>query len=93
MSTTQSPTQASHLAAEHGPHTEHPDYWMSKPEYNFEHFRAKHLLFDIQGTLADRGIPPGTEAPDFTLVRAGGGMVTLSDLRGKPVVLHFGSPT
>ncbi len=28
-------------------------------------------------------------APDFTLPRAGGGEVTLSDLRGKPVVLFF----
>lgn len=28
-------------------------------------------------------------APDFTLPRAGGGDVTLSDLRGKPVVLFF----
>jgi peroxiredoxin Q/BCP len=28
-------------------------------------------------------------APDFTLPRDGGGMVTLSDLRGAPVVLFF----
>ena len=32
---------------------------------------------------------PGVEAPDFTLPRDGGGTVTLSKLRGQPVVLFF----
>jgi len=32
---------------------------------------------------------PGTEAPDFDLPRDGGGTVSLSSLRGKPVVLYF----
>lgn len=31
----------------------------------------------------------GDTAPDFTLPTDGGGSVTLSDLRGKPVVLYF----
>lgn len=31
----------------------------------------------------------GATAPDFTLPTDGGGSVTLSDLRGKPVVLYF----
>lgn len=31
----------------------------------------------------------GTEAPDFTLPRDGGGNVTLSGQRGMPVVLYF----
>lgn len=31
----------------------------------------------------------GAKAPDFTLPRDGGGSVTLSDLRGGPVVLFF----
>ncbi len=31
----------------------------------------------------------GKPAPDFTLPTDGGGSVTLSDLRGKPVVLYF----
>ncbi|MFC7705125.1 thioredoxin-dependent thiol peroxidase [Plastorhodobacter daqingensis] len=34
-------------------------------------------------------IAPGTLAPDFTLPRDGGGTVTLSALRPKPVVLYF----
>ncbi|MGR3468926.1 MAG: thioredoxin-dependent thiol peroxidase [Shimia sp.] len=31
----------------------------------------------------------GTQAPDFTLPRDGGGTVSLSELRGKTVVLYF----
>ena len=34
-------------------------------------------------------IEPGTEAPDFTLPDQDGGEVTLSSLRGAPVVLYF----
>jgi peroxiredoxin Q/BCP len=34
-------------------------------------------------------IEPGQPAPDFTLPRDGGGEVTLSALRGRPVVLYF----
>jgi peroxiredoxin Q/BCP len=34
-------------------------------------------------------IEPGQPAPDFTLPRDGGGEVSLSGLRGRPVVLYF----
>ncbi|MGH2843487.1 MAG: thioredoxin-dependent thiol peroxidase, partial [Solirubrobacteraceae bacterium] len=34
-------------------------------------------------------LEPGDAAPDFTLPDQEGGPVTLSDLRGKPVVLYF----
>jgi peroxiredoxin Q/BCP len=34
-------------------------------------------------------LSPGAEAPDFTLPRDGGGTITLSQFRGKPVVLFF----
>ena len=34
-------------------------------------------------------IEEGTPAPDFTLQSDAGETVTLSDLRGKPVVLYF----
>ena len=34
-------------------------------------------------------IEEGTEAPDFTLPDQDGEDVTLSDLRGRPVVLYF----
>lgn len=33
--------------------------------------------------------PTGTPAPDFTLPRVGGGEVSLSSYRGRPVVLAF----
>ena len=34
-------------------------------------------------------VPVGSEAPDFTLTAIDGSEVTLSGLRGKPVVLVF----
>lgn len=61
--------------------------------YNFEHFRAKHLLQDIQRSIVNQGVIPGEMAPDFELPRAGGGSLRLSGLRGRPVLLHFGSFT
>lgn len=62
-------------------------------EYNFEHFRTTHLLQDARRTVLKRGIPPGEAAPDFELPQVGGGALRLSDLRGRPVLLHFGSYT
>lgn len=34
-------------------------------------------------------LAPGVEAPDFTLPRDGGGSISLSEFRGRPVVLFF----
>lgn len=62
-------------------------------EYNFKHFRSKHFLLDGLATLRSKGIQPGQLAPDFTVRQVDGGSVTLSQLRGKPVLLHFGSFT
>ncbi len=59
--------------------------------YNFEHFRTKHLIYDAQRTVEAQGIEPGEVAPDFELPQVGGGTIRLSDLRGKPTILHFGS--
>ncbi len=64
---------------------------MSIDEYNFEHFLTKHLLSDAQATIEERGIKPSEMAPDFELPCVGGGSLRLSELRGKPVILHFGS--
>jgi hypothetical protein len=62
-------------------------------DYNYEHFRTRHLVLDAEGTLRTHGIEPGEEAPDWEMALAGGGHLRLSDLRGHPVLLHFGSGT
>jgi len=67
-------------------------------DYNFEHFRAEQLARDAKDSLRAAGIQPGELAPDFTLPVATpsdavGGGLRLSDLRGQPVLLHFGSFT
>jgi hypothetical protein len=62
-------------------------------EYNYAHFRTKHLLQDARRTIQKRGVLPGQMAPDFELPRADGGTLRLSALRGKPVLVHFGSFT
>ncbi len=62
--------------------------------YNFEHFGARDLVADLARTINRAGIRPGEEAPDFEVPLAGGGgTLRLSDLRGGPVLLHFGSVT
>ena len=61
--------------------------------YNFAHFRTRHLLQDGRRTLTDAGVLPGEIAPDFALPRSDGGTLRLSELRGQPVILHFGSFT
>jgi hypothetical protein len=62
-------------------------------EYNYEHFRPKHLLADIWRSMKGEGVQPGTQAPDFELESTDGDLVRLSALRGRPVFLHFGSGT
>lgn len=60
-------------------------------DYNYTHFRTEHLLKDGKRTLTNRGILAGELAPDFELPRSVGGTLRLSELRGQPVILHFGS--
>jgi hypothetical protein len=62
-------------------------------EYNYEHFRPKHLLADVWRSVKGEGLKPGSQAPDFDLESTEGELVSLSSLRGRPVFLHFGSGT
>jgi hypothetical protein len=80
-------------AAEAGRETGRPEDWLPPEEYNFEHFRTRHLMYDVTGTVKERGIQPGEMAPDFELPQANGEPVRLSRLRGRPTLLHFGSFT
>lgn len=61
--------------------------------YNFTRFRLRHFIEDAVHTARAHGIQAGEQAPDFELPAAGGGTRKLSELRGKPVLLHFGSFT
>jgi cytochrome oxidase Cu insertion factor (SCO1/SenC/PrrC family) len=62
-------------------------------EYNYEHFRPKHLLADLWRSVKGDGLQPGSDAPDFELQSTDGDRVRLSSLRGRPVFVHFGSGT
>ena len=61
--------------------------------YNFAHFHLGLVLRDLWRTLRAAGVRPGECAPDFALPASEDGVVRLGDLRGTPVLLHFGSYT
>ena len=62
-------------------------------DFNFRHFRMRHMAAELLRTARADGVLPGNEAPDFELERTDGGQFRLRDLRGQPVLLHFGSYT
>jgi hypothetical protein len=61
--------------------------------YNFQRFPRYVLWADALRTAKRYGIQPGQDAPDFELPRSDGAFLRLSAMRGRPVVLHFGSYT
>ncbi len=65
--------------------------WLEK--YNYEHFWLKHFLADMGRTIKGAGVRPGSRAPEFEMPSSDGRSVSLSALRGQPVLLHFGSGT
>ena len=68
--------------------------WLDPLEdFNFRHFRMRHMLAELLRGAADHVIAPGQPARDFTLESARGEHVRLADLRGRPVLLHFVSYT
>ena len=62
-------------------------------DFNFRHFRPRHMAAELLRTVRADGVRPGNEAPDFDLDTTDGGRLRLRDLRGQPVLLHFGSYT
>lgn len=68
--------------------------WLDPPrDFNFRHFRPRHMAAELLRTARADGVLPGNEAPDFDLETTDGGRLQLRDLRGVPVLLHFGSYT
>jgi hypothetical protein len=68
--------------------------WLDPPgDFNFRHFRPRHMAAELLRTARTDGVLPGSEAPDFDLETTDGGRLRLSELRGQPVLLHFGSYT
>lgn len=61
--------------------------------YNFEHFRTRHLIVDAMRTWRLSGVKPGEYAPDFQLDDTGGTSWQLGAHGGRPLLVHFGSPT
>ena len=59
-------------------------------EYNYEIWPGRSVR---QGGLFKQIAHAGQQAIDFTLPSIDGDTVTLSELRGKPVVIEFGSIT
>ncbi len=58
--------------------------------YNLVDWKPKRAEHEFLRTMAPRA---GEMAPDFTLPSIDGGEVTLSSLRGLPVVMELGSIT
>ncbi len=57
--------------------------------YNYDVFERRPEENDYFRSLTHAG----AEAPDFTLPALNGGNGTLSELRGRPTVIEFGSIT
>ncbi|MBI5089556.1 MAG: redoxin domain-containing protein [Actinobacteria bacterium] len=62
-------------------------------DFNFAHFRMRHMIAELIRTHHRLGIEPGREAPDFELPTTDGSTISPSSLRGQPVLLHFVSYT
>jgi hypothetical protein len=60
--------------------------------YNYDRFPTFLIYRDLARSLRD-AVRPGELAPDFDLETVDGSRLRLSDLRGRPVLLHFGSLT
>jgi hypothetical protein len=62
-------------------------------DFNFRHFRMRHMAAELLRSACPDGVLPGDEAPDFELETTGAEKLRLRELRGRPVLLHFVSYT
>lgn len=62
-------------------------------DFNFRHFRMRHTIAELLRGAAEHVVSPGQPAPDFVAAGVRGERVRLTDLRGRPVLLHFVSYT
>ena len=62
-------------------------------DFNFRHFRVRHMAAELIRTLHSDGVLPGQQAPNFDLATTRGERVLLCDLRGQPVLVHLVSYT
>jgi hypothetical protein len=62
-------------------------------DFNFRHFRMRHMIAELIRSSRQTGIQPGEQVPDFSLETTDGVTLRLRDLRGQPVLLHFVSYT
>lgn len=62
-------------------------------DFNFRHFRMRHMAAELIRTQRCDGVLPGQQAPDFELATTRGERLRLRDLRGRPVLVHFVSYT
>ncbi|MGD9703912.1 MAG: TlpA family protein disulfide reductase [Acidimicrobiia bacterium] len=62
-------------------------------DFNFRHFRMRHMVAELIRSYRGTGIAPGQQAPDFTLPTTDSAHLALCDLRGRPALLHFVSYT
>lgn len=83
------PSQSSAGELGHGRSRQLVDLLDPNEDFNFRHFRMRHMVAELLRT----GLPPGCQAPDFELPATDGTTVRLSDLHGQPVLLHFVSYT
>ena len=68
--------------------------WLDpRSDFNFEHYRLRHMVAELLRGFGDQFVLPGSEAPDFELTSTKGERVRLSQMRGRPVLLHFVSYT
>jgi thiol-disulfide isomerase/thioredoxin len=62
-------------------------------DFNFAHFRMRHMAAELLRTYRRTGIPLGAPAPAVDLEATDGSRCRLAALRGRPVLLHFVSYT